>query len=366
MVAKYLTSLAATVFAAAFLFSLLPFATRSEVLAGTTVDEVLHYEFTVDADSSSTYKVSPATAQFLNDNIRFPTDGPVRVVSSKVQITPKKVTWTENKKHITSTGAALDAQVQWQAPSDAANGAHSNIYLLFPEMAAFEKKLPTFHSGAYQKDDQDRTVVREVTTYRTTFLLTVARFMFALAAGLPIGIILHVIAWTFVVIREKKQWIAALPAQGPGWPQTFYPDPIAEWTIWQFILGMGAFVASMLAGFSVADGFMSSSFVPVIYWVLGVGAAAALIGVYFTRKYLLTIRVDGSSLTYARGRGDLQWSTVGWDEISEYRERSRTSRGNTTYWLELAFKDQRKGLKITPSIVGYQELRAILNRVFGR
>jgi hypothetical protein len=364
MTPKYLATLAVAVLLVTFLFSNLQFATRSQVLAGKTVDETLQFEFTIDADSTRTYKITPRMAQFLKDHISFPTDGPVRVVSAKVEVTPKKVSWSEHRTRITSTGAALAVQLQWETPNDSANGAHSNIYLNFPEIPNFEGKTPTFHSGGYQRDDQDRYVVREVTTYRSTLLLSVARAIFALSAGLPLGILLHAICWAFVLKGEKRARITALPIQGSGWPQTFYPDPIAEWTIWLVVLGIFAFVSAMMAGFSVADGFMSSSFELVVYWILGIGMACALTASYFVRKYLLTVRVDSSSISYARGRGDLQWITAAWSEVARFAEKSRTYRGNTTYWIELEFKDKRKRLKITPSIQGYPALRSILRNVF--
>ena len=123
-------------------------------------------EFTIDADSSHTYKISPRIKQFLEEHISFYTEGPARVVSAKVEITPKDVSWTENRSTITSTGAAMAARLQWDTPADSANGAHGNIYINFPEVPGLEGKAPDFHSGGYQKDDKGRYAVREVTTYR--------------------------------------------------------------------------------------------------------------------------------------------------------------------------------------------------------
>ena len=62
--------------------------------------------------------------QFLEDHISFYAEGPARVVSAKLEITPKDVSWTENRSTITSTGAAAAAQFQWDTPRDSANGAH--------------------------------------------------------------------------------------------------------------------------------------------------------------------------------------------------------------------------------------------------
>ena len=199
MIPKYLATLTFAVCLVTLAASSLQFATRSQVLAGKTVDENLKIEFTVDADSSHTYKISPRMKQFLEDHISFYTDGPPRVVSAKVTITPKDVTWTENRSTMTSTGAAMTARLQWDTPADSANGAHGDIYLDFPEIPGFEGRVPTYHSGGYQKDDKGRYVIREVTTYRSAFALSSARFVFALAAGLPFGMLLHSIFWIFVL-----------------------------------------------------------------------------------------------------------------------------------------------------------------------
>jgi hypothetical protein len=366
MIPKYFATLAVAVLLVTLLFSSLQFATRSQVLGGKPVDETLVLEFTINAGGNEYYQISPSIAQFLQDHISFPTDGNVRVVSTKVGITPQKVSWSENRKSFSAPGAAMAAQLRWETPSNSANGVHSNIYLNFPEIPGLEGKTPSFHSGGYQTNDDGRYVIREVTTYQNTFQLSIARFVFALAAGLPLGILLHAIGWALVLKREKRIQIAALPIRGSGWPQTFYPDPIAEWIIWLVAVGIGALVAGMLAGFSVADGFMSSSFVGFVYSVLAIGVAFALICVYFTRKNLLTVRVDASSISYARGRGDLEWLTAAWSDIAQLKEKSRTARGNTTYWLELEFNDKRKKLKIRPSIEGYPALRAILMSVLHR
>jgi hypothetical protein len=203
-----------------------------------------------------------------------------------------------------------------------------------------------------------------VTTYRDASQLSFARFVFALAAGVPFGVLLHTIFWAFVLKGEKRSRVAEFPPQGTGLPRTFYPDPIAEWTLWLLLLGIGAFMASMMASFSVYDGFMSSSFIWVIYIILAIMAAIALTVAYFTGKSLLTVRVDTDGISYARGRGDLQWLNAAWSDILVLRQKSRTYRGNTTYWIELEFNDKRKKLKIGQSILGYPALRDILVSVF--
>ena len=364
MIPKYLSTLALAVCLVTFAASSLQFATRSQVLGGQAVDETLKIEFTIPADSSHTYKINPSIKQFLEERISFNAEGPARVVAAKVEITPKDVSWTENRTDYTSTGAAMAAQIRWDTPADSASGSHSSIYINFPEIPGLEGKAADFHSGRYQKDDKGRYVIREVTTYRDAFLLSLARFVFALAAGLPFGILLHAIYWIFVLKGEKRARLAELQPQGSGWPRTFYPDPIAEWTIWLIVIGIGAFMASMMAGFSVYDGFMSSTFISIIYIIMAITAAIAIPSAYFTGKSLLTVRVDTNGISYARGRDDLQWLNAAWSDIRRFTQKSRTYRGNTSYWIELEFSDNRKKLKIGQTIVGYPALRDILKSVF--
>jgi hypothetical protein len=364
MLAKYVATLAVAVFLATFAASSLQFATRSQVLGGKAVDEIFRFEFTIDADSSHTYQINPSIKKFLEDNISFYTEGPAHVASATVEVTPKDVSWTENRTTITSTGAGISAPVKWDTPADSANGAHGQIFLNVPEIPGLEGKTPNFHSGGYQKDDKGRYVVREVNTYKSSLLLTFARFAFALSAGIPFGILLHSIFWIFVLKNEKRSRLAALPPQGSELPRTFYPNPIAEWSIWTLLFGIGGFVASMMASFAVYDGFMSSSFTWVAFIILAIMGTIALLAAYFTGRSAMTVRVEANGLSYARGRGDLQWITFAWGEILLLTEKSRTYRGTTRRWLELEFRDNRKKLKLAQDIEGYAALREILFRVF--
>jgi hypothetical protein len=364
MIPKYLATLVLAVCLVTVAASSLQFATRSQVLAGKAVDETLKIEFTIDADSSHTYKISPRIKQFLEEHINFYAEGPARIVSAKIEITPKDVSWSENRSTITSTGAAMTARLQWDTPADSANGAHGYIYINFPEVPGLEGRAATFHSGGYQKDDKGRYVICEVTTYRDAFQLSLARFGFALAVGIPFGALLHTIFWAFLLKGEKRSRMAELPPQGSGLPRTFYPNPIVEWTLWLLLFGSGALTTSMMAAFSVYDGFMSSTVIWVIGIMLAIMAAIALTAAYFTGRALLTVRVDTNGISYARGRGDLQWRNAAWTDILLFREKSRTYRGSTTYWIELEFNDKRKKLKIGQSLEGYPALRDILMSVF--
>lgn len=364
MIPKYFATLLVFVVLITVVASTWQFAARSQVLSGNGVDEAIQLEFTFDADSTHTYEISPGLKARLEREITFLTEGPVRVVSSSVEITPKDVSWTENRTKYTSPGAGLLAHVKWDTPADSANGAHGILHIHFPDLPGLASKGPTFHSGGYQKDDQGRFVLREVTTYRSGMLLNLARFSFALAVGLPVGFLLHCIFWAFVLWREKKAILAALPPQGSQLPRTFYPDPILEWMAWTFFLGIAAFVSSMMAVISVSDGFLSSSMLWVIYIFLGVGVAIGGIAAYFARRRALTIRVESQGFSYAHGRGDLQWLNANWSDILVLTEKSRTYRGSTRYWMEVEFKDNRKKLRLTQVIEGYPALKQLLFSVF--
>jgi hypothetical protein len=363
VIAKYIATLAAAVLALALVFSTLRFATRSQELSGKAVDETWKLEFTLDADRDHTYRVSPRLQSALEDGITFVTAGPVRVVSSSVEITPKDVSWTENRTLYTSPGAGLVAHVKWDTPADSANGAHGTIFIHFPEIPGLNGKGPTFHSGGYQRDGQGRYELREVTTYSSGILISLARFLFALAAALPLAIIAHCIFWGFQLKSEKRVRIAALPPQGSGLPRTFYSNPILEWISWTLWIGIAAFIGAIMAVFSVYDGFMSSSMVWFVYIALGVGAVIALTAAYFAGKSALTMRVEANGIAYAHGREDLQWLTAGWSDLL-LSQKSRTYQGNRREWLELEFKDNRKKLKVTEDVEGYAALRDLLLSVF--
>lgn len=362
MIPRYILTLATTVFAVTLVAASMRFATSSHVLSGTGMNEVLRFEFTIDADSKHTYEINADTAQFLQTHIAIHSEGPPRVSAVEVEVTPKQVSWTENRQTITAPGAALTVQLRWDTPSDSANDSRGDIYMTFPEIPGLEGKPINMRSGPYQLDS-GRYVIREVTTYRNTYLLSLGRCMFALSAGLPFGILLHTIAWAFVVKSDRRSRISQLASAGSGLPQMFYPDPAAEWTTWLIVLGVGTLIGGMMAALSVFSGFMSSTFVRVVYIVFGIVTAVAALLTYFTSKRLLTLRVGSEGISYARGRENLQWVSAAWNEVLSLMERSRTYRGRTTRWIEIQFQDNRKKLKVPQSTVGYGDLVNLVARM---
>jgi len=127
-----------------------------------------------------------------------------------------------------------------------------------------------------------------VTTYRDAFRLFLARFGFALTAGVPFGALLHTIFWAFLLKGEKALASCGAPTPGLGIASNVLPQPIVEWTLWLILFGSGALTASMVASFAVYDGFMSSTTIWVIGIMMAIMAAVALTAAYFTGRSLLT------------------------------------------------------------------------------
>lgn len=354
MIAKYVSTLAVTVAVLTLVAASLKFATNSQVLSGNALNESLKWEFTIDDE------IDANLAQFLESHMGFTTEGPPHIVSASFQVTPKQVSWTENHKTTTEPGAAMNVQLKWNTPSDSVNGSRGSIYFNFPEIPGHEADTFIIRSGPYQVDSAGRYVIRQVTTYRSASLVALARFEFALAAGLPIGIVLHTLCWAFFLRGEKRRRVSALMPQGAGLPRTFYPDPIAEWVFWLLVLGLGAIIGCFVAGFSVANGFMSSFMQYFVYVPLAIATPIAFLVAYFTRKRVLTVRVEPEGISCARGRENPQWTSVTWNNVAGVTQKSRTYRGNTAYWIEIEFSDNRTKLKIPQSITDYAGLRDLL------
>lgn len=356
MIPKYIVTLALTVCLVTCAVSWLLVVTGTTVLAGKAVDETLNLRFTVDDANGYSYAINPSYKQFLEEHISFYTEGAARVVSAKVEITPKVVTWTKPGSTITKAGAVMSARFRWDTPADSADGAYGKIYLHFPEVPGLEGKVFNFHSDEYQVDGKGRCLLREVTTCRSAFTLFQGTFVPALAAGLPLGVLLHTIYWAFVLKGEKRSRLAERPPQGDGFPQTFYSNPITEWIVWLLIIGCGALVACVMV---VSSDTLWTAFSWTMPFLAGAPLAA-----YFTAQNALTVRVDTQGISYARGRGDLQWRYAAWTDILRFRETYRTTRGTKVYSIELEFNDKRELFKVSQAWEGYPLLRETLVSVF--
>jgi len=359
MISRYLATLGLVVVLLAVAASTMRFATRSQVPAGQTIAEAFQLDFTFTADSSHTYTVTPQLKQALQEGITFPVDGAVRVLSSSVEITPKDISWSEGNTNYTSAGAGMTAQVHWDTPAAAANGAHGKIFVHFPEISGLPNSALTFHSGNYQKDDQGRFIVRDVNAYRGAFSLFFARLALGLAIGLPVGVVLHTVWWIFQLKKEKRARVAALPPRDSHVPWTFYANPIAEWVIWTLLFGCCSLSASIMAVVATSDGFLGSSMAWIIYGFLGGGALLGAIFAYYLYLRALTVRVDSEGISYAKGRQNPEWLAARWADVQAFRK-SRTYRGARREWIE----DGRKKLKLPQDMVDYAVLRDFVWSLF--
>jgi hypothetical protein len=359
MIARYIATLAATVLVVTLLVSPMPFVVRSCVLSGSTVNEDVRLEFTFDADRDHTLIVTPEMAEELQNHVNFPTDGAAHILESKASVTPDEISWQEGNRRITAQGAVMTAHLRWNAAADASNGASGSIYVEFPASLS-DGKAPTFHGGQYQVLKDGRCAIREITAYRSPAALYLARFGLALVAGLPFGILLHSIGWAFLLKREKQARLRSLPPQNAGLPQVFPPNPILEWSVGLFLLGLGASIASLIAGLGIFDNYIGSSLITTIYVTLAIAMGVAVASAYSAGKSALTIRIDPGGFSYMRGRDDADWTTAAWEEVVTVVEKSRKNRGTTTYWIEIKFKDGRKKLKVPTSTVYYPALRKLL------
>src|SRR5436309_1211976 len=121
MISKYVVSFLLVLVLVCAILSMLPFATRSQVQAGTTMEETWINEFTLNASSNQMYRVDEVKAD-LEKGLAFVGSGVVHVRSTKLEITPQEVSWTENKRKYTAPGARMVARVTWDARADAAEG----------------------------------------------------------------------------------------------------------------------------------------------------------------------------------------------------------------------------------------------------
>jgi hypothetical protein len=368
MLFKYLVTLVATVVVATLVVASLDCVTASEVLSGQAVSESLQFAFTIDAGGGQYRAIDADLAQFLATHVSFPTQGPPHVVAAKVQVTPQQVSWNDHfanpLTNMTAPGAAMSVQLEWNTAGDSANGSSGSIYLNFPEIPGLEGKTVTIRSGPNQVDSAGRSVIRQVTTYRSAAMVAMARFILALAIGLPFGIILHTVFLGLpLVSREKRAFLSALPPQDAGLPRTFYPDPGTEWFVWLPILGASAFAGSIFACSCLSNGLITSGLALGVAIGLPITVAIALPSSYLIGKKVLSVRVESEGIAYARGRGNPQWTSAPWDQVAAITPKSNTYRGHTTNWIEIMFYELDTIKIIDERITDFAGLRNLLASV---
>lgn len=348
------------------ILSMLSFAVRSQVRAGVTMEETWTNTFTLDASSNQMYRIDDDVRADLEKGIAFIGSGVVHVRSTKVEITPQEVSWTENKTKYTAPGARMVARVTWDTPADAGDGDKGDIHVEFPRMPSIPNYTVAFHSGASQKTGDGRWVFREVTAHRSAASVAIGRFFFVLSAGLPMTFLLHGIWWAFQLKSEKRALLAGLaqPSVQPL-PRVFYPDPIAEWLVWTLTLCISGGWGSLMASFAIYDSFQSSVFVWLLFIMQGIGVVIALIVALYVRSSVVSVRIDADAISYAKGRGEPQWITARWSELKGAVVKSETYRGTTIECVELIFPDG-KTRKIPSSVIDYPTLRNTMIELYAR
>jgi hypothetical protein len=348
MLRSYLASLLITVLVLSYGISLAPFVTHGAVLAGRSIDEDRTFEFTVDVGRHQVYAVDGELAGLLKEGVRLRTDGVVRITSSEVSVTPQEVSWKEGRTRYTADGAAMHVKLHWDTPADSANGARSHIYVDFSGITELGSNTISMHSGGYDAQGGNNFAIREAQSYTSPLQLAVAQLYLAMTVGLPAGIVLHALAWYFLVLmREKKARIAALPADAPGTPRTFHANPLAEWENGLWLLGLVSLFAGAIALVAALEGNVNHSFALVPYVLVAIGLLLVPVALFYTRRNILTFQVGQEGVAYARGRESQNWTHIPWSNIDKLQEKSnRYGR-----WLEIRQKGQWLSLKVKKNAV---------------
>jgi hypothetical protein len=187
----------------------------------------------------------------------------------------------------------------------------------------------------------------------------------ALPAGLVACLLVHSLAFLLLLRREAERRAAALPARGPELPRTFHPSPLAEWTA-----GVGVIfhVGWMLALFQVFTNNFGFRGVPSLSYMIVIVSALSVVAAPFAARRagrnVLSLRVEQDGFSFARGRGQLQWTHVSWSDVT-VREKERDDEGSKKRWMEITFKSGLPGLTIHPHSLAddqwdYHRLRDML------
>jgi len=253
---KYLSTLAIIVAAATYAVSFLSFVTTGAVHSGTAMDEQLRFELTVNDTDGSYHAVGVGpVAQFLSENIRFHATGSAHLLAANVDVTPTRVSVRRAK---TVPGAALNVALQWDTLRDARDGANGRIYLDFPQIPGLESSHVHF-TRSLGHWTQEGYVILEETAYTQSWRFALARTLLALSLGLPLGILLHAVAWHYLV-PAVAEWQAGLK------------------TLWLFA-GVTVLILYM------SDGLVSQTTLELPYLVVALGAATAPLAAAYRAAY---------------------------------------------------------------------------------
>jgi hypothetical protein len=148
-------------------------------------------------------------------------------------------------------------------------------------------------------------------------------------------------------------------------PRVFHPSPTAEWSAWTVTLCIFGAIGALFAGFVIYDGFKSSTMDLALFIFPGIGVLGGLLAAWYARSSLVTVRIDSETISYAKGRGELQWITARWAELKHAAVKSQTHKGTTTQWVELIFPDS-KTRKIPSDVIDYPLLRDMVLELYSR
>ena len=342
MIVKYLCSFLVVLVAVSAVCSTLSVITRTCLPAGATMEEVWTSDFTLapqGGEAGKYYFVDGRFAQALQQGITFVGSGPIHILSSTVEVKPKVVTWKDDRKIYSASGGEMVAQVKWEMMAAAADGARGDIHVEFPALGLSPAGVPAFQSHAFQNKGEGRWTTREATAYQTPWALHLGRFLSALGISVPMAILLHSIGWAFVLKKEKRIRLEKLALPPPGTlPRIYYPNPIAEWIIWTFLVSAFAAIGTLFAGMAISNGYLSLDIRWAILVLQGIGVVVGLIVAISVWVGVVTVRVDTDTISCAKGRSaQPHWETARWDEMKRVQRKARRIQGRTHHWVEVQF-----------------------------
>lgn len=366
MLRRYFISLLVVTVVMSAIASTFSFVTRSQVQGGTIVEETWTNDFTLRKTGNIYYPVDSDIKADLEKGVSFVGSGAIRVLSAKVEVSAKQVTWTSNKTTYTAPGGALVSHVRWEAPVDAADGASGTIHVEFPKLSGVPSYDLDFQSGSYQKTG-DQWVFREVTVHQGAVSLALGRLVFGTCLGLPVAFLVHSGWWLFCLRREKRIRLAALaPTGSETLPRTFHPDPVAEWNVWCILMLIFGGVGTLFTGIGISGGFVSSVIARVILGIVGFGVLVGILVVLFVRRSVFSLKIDADSLSVAQGRGEPKWITASWGDLKGAACKSRTYKGNRTEWVEVIFPDGKKRKFYENYLPEYAVVRTVVLALYER
>jgi hypothetical protein len=351
---RYLLSLLALLVASTLATQFFPFVTHSHVLAGVLVEETFSGQAVAFVSEEKFLGVQARLPSILQENTSFAGTGAVQIITGKLEL--PNPAFTRNRKASNYATPAL-AHVQWMARPEGTKGTvetHSGpIESTYGFPAWFEG--PRGGPGS----------LRQVTVHGSNTALAGGRLLFGLAVVLPIVFTLHTPWWMFFLRREKRTRLPALlPPDPPTLPITFHPSPVHEWQGYTFLLLVFSII-NLFVLFVVRHGIEIGAMPPTL-GVQIVGLLLSLGIFWMLRRGVVTLKLDEQSLSYARGRRPLQWTTNHWADLRAIQVRTVMHKGIKHEWLEIEFAKGQKYPIYHKTILNYPLVRDTLLAMFAK